>query len=231
MKWIYNDVPHGEYMPPTPQGRAAIIAIDKVIFAVIFFFCTMLCSCGSQKSVIKERSDLHIDSMATANVIVSTDSMAHSSTNTSKVDSSSTTTKETSQSVDTTLEVTRTETVWYDTQRTDTNGNSPIAKREVRTTLRKSGKTDIHGLSNFSIIKSAQTTDTHDSVQKSALQVSTKTAEVDKKIKSQTDAQQSKSESKQTKYVAMILYGIAAIIFVGIIAYIVFMAYRARDQT
>ena len=190
-----------------------------------------LVSCGSQKTVVKEQSHLRIDSTATENVAVSTDSVAHNNSNTSRADSSSLTVKETYQSVDTTFEITTTETTWYDTQRTDTNGHSPIAKREVRTTLRKTGKSEAHTSHSNTAATSVSSEETEKSMKASSAQVSAKTATVAKELKSKTDAQQSRSESKQTKYIAMILYGLAAVIFVSIVAYVVIMAYRARDQT
>lgn len=194
-------------------------------------FCAILGSCGSSKSIIKERTEIHVDSIGTTSVNVFSDSTARRATNSAKVDSSSIMTKEASQSFDTTFVVETTETTWYDTDKANSNGLSPIARKEVKTVVRKTGRTVTQGLSNLIITTSAAVADTDSHVAKTAMQKATVTAKVDREQKSQTDVRQSRTETKQSKYFAMILYGIAAVIFVGVIAYVVFCAYRARDQT
>lgn len=222
----YFDHYHEDGQDPLTGCLSIIVGVVLGLIA-----CALLGSCGSSKSVAKEQTELHIDSTGTANVTVLTATEAHRATNANKVDSSSTVVKETSQSVDTTVVVETTETVWYDTEKADSNGLSPIARKEVKTVVRKTGRTDTHGLSNFAITTSSAVADTDSHIAQSSLQESTVTAKVDKEQRSKTDARQSRTETKQPKYVAMILYGIAAVILVGVIAYIVFCAYRARDQT
>lgn len=222
----YIDHYHDDNQDPF-LGCLSIIA--GVVLGLIA--CALLGSCGSSKSVLKEQSMLHVDSTGTADVTVFADSAARRATNSARVDSSSITTKETSQSVDTTLVVETTETTWYDTDKVDSNGLSPIARKEVKTVVRKTGRTVTQGLSNFAITTSSAVADTDSHVAKTVMQKATVTAKVDREQKSKTDARQSRTETKQPKYVAMILFGIAAVIFVGVIAYVVFCAYRARDQT
>lgn len=201
------------------------------VLQVIIIFCSLLfLSCGSQKSVVKSS----VDQVATRDLsridTAHTDSSAFMKEEDKAVAKASTKDTSVSNSEDSVFTETTIETTFYDTSHTDKDGNPLIAKREVKKITNHSVSRSHTGREVSSLAENSRQTSSLNQSSKSASQCSVVTFKDKIKTKSETNAEKTKSESKQAKYIAMILYGIAGVILMAIVLYVVVMWYRARDR-
>lgn len=197
---------------------------------VASFMTLFVMSCGSQKSVVKSNVNQESKSETTMVDTSHIDSTARKIDGSQAVIYSSTKDTTVSKVDDSTTVETTTETTYYDTSKLDGNGNPLVSKKEVKKTVSKTYHHADNGTASSSLRQTSRRTSSINELSKSTAQRSVVSNKNELKTKSSTNTANTKSESKQAKYVAMILYGIASVILIGIILYIVVMWYRARDR-
>jgi hypothetical protein len=114
------------------------------------------------------------------------------------------------------------ETTWFDTSRTDSNGVSPVLRKERVTSLTRHGKRSDKGSEDKSNTEGRQKNS-------ATIKNSAKTEEsAASENRSETKKDTSTSETKQVAYLSWLLFGLAFCILMAVLAYWVFTKYRQR---
>lgn len=178
----------------------------------------LLASCGSVNKAVKQ--DVERTTVTESSTVTSSQTNTETSSGTLSV--TETTLHE--QTDDSTETVTIKETTWYDTSKADSNGVSPVLRKETVTSTTRHGKRTNKGSEekNNTEDKSQSSTTTKNSA--------TKEESAESALRSKTEKETSMTETKQFAYLSQVLYGLAFCILMAILAYWVFSKYRQRRR-
>ncbi len=203
------------------------------VFAVFLFLClawliiAIFVSCGSSKQISSEKAK-EKSSMEIRRDSVKGNSSALSSENDKfKVDSTSTNLEQKETSIKDSETITFTETTIYDTSDTTTNAKISKTIKQMKIERRGASTTKTHketkNTASKEVAKAKEDKYTKSNVIYSAMM------QKGNETESSTDKTQSLSESKQTFYIACIIFGVAIVILASVLARWAFSKYRQRN--
>lgn len=199
-----------------------------LVSIIAWFFIILLVSCGSSKSLNKEKVNEKVVSSTSVDSVGETTKSTQASTVIETSDSSNRTKEVEREGSEYKEVVTITETTIFD------NDTTPSGEQKVKQTLRQT-KVERYGSSSnakskdTSVMRSDEKTITKDEKRDSAKSSKKYANEEKKERKVESDKLQSVSESKQTLYIALTSFGIVLVILASVLARWVFSKYRRQS--
>lgn len=195
--------------------------------SLISFASFVLVSCGSSKSLSKEKVNEKVVLATNVDSIGETTRMKKSYALTESTDSSSGTKEEEKADSQYKEVLTITETTIFDTRSTE-NGSQKVKQTIKQTKVEKYGSSSKRKARDTSVTKNEEKALIQEEKRDSAKSTKLCANEEKKERNVESDKKQSISESKQIFYIALTLFGIVLVIIVGVLAYWVFSKYRRR---
>lgn len=198
-----------------------------LVSIVVWFAIILLVSCGSGKSLSKEKvneklvSTTNIDSVGESTKTAKTSSIAETA------DSSNRIKEEEKEGSEYKEVVTITETTLFDNDTTP-NGKQKVMKTIKQTKIERYGSSSNAKSKESSFNKNGSLSITKEEKKESEKGSKQYANKENRNRNVESDKQQSISESKQIYYIALVLFGIVVVILIGILAYWVFSKYRER---
>lgn len=202
-------------------GIINVSLISLISWLAIF----ALVSCGSSKSLSKEKVNEKVVSVINADSIGETTKISDSSTLTESKDSSNSIKEEERADSQSKEVVTITETTIYDTSSTG-NGAPKIKQTIKQTKVEKFASSSNTKTKDTSVTKNEEKVLAQEEKRDSEKSTKLYANEEKKEQNVESDKKQTISESKQILYIALVLFGIVLVIIVGVLAYWVFSNYR-----
>lgn len=201
----------------------------SLISLISWFAIFVLVSCGSSRSLSKEKVNEKVVSATNADSIGETTRTKNSSILTESTDSSNREKEEEKTDSQYKEVLTITETTIYDASSTE-NGAPKIKQTIKQTKVEKFGSYSNTKNRDTSATKNEKKALTKEEKRDSAKSTKQYANEEKKERNVESDKKQSISESKQIFYIALALFGIVLVIIVGVLAYWVFSKYRRRNN-
>ena len=193
----------------------------SLISLISWFAIFVLVSCGSSRSLSKEKVNEKVVSATRNDSIGETTREKNSSILTESTDSSNREKEEEKTDSQYKEVLTITETTIYDTSSTETIKQTKVEKFASSSNV-KAKVTSVTKNKETALAKEEKRDSTKSTKQYANEEKKERNVESDKK--------QSISESKQILYIALVLFGIVLVIIVGVLAYWVFSKYRRRSN-
>ena len=206
-------------------GIIHISFISLISWLAIF----VLVSCGSSRSLSKEKVNEKVVSATRTDSIGETTRAKNSSILTESTDSSNREKEEEKTDSQYKEVLTITETTIYDTSSTE-NGTPKIKQTIKQTKVEKFASSSNVKAKDTSVTKNKETALAKEEKRDSTKSTKQYANEEKKERNVESDKKQSISESKQIFYIALALFGIVLVIIVGVLAYWVFSKYRRRSN-
>lgn len=197
----------------------------SLISLTSWFAIFVLVSCGSSKSLSKEKVNEKVVLTTNADSIGETTRTKKSSILTESTESSNREKEEEKTDSQYKEVLTITETTIYDTSSTE-NGIPKIKQTIKQTKVEKFGSSSNTKTRDTSETKNEETALTKEEKRDSTKSTKQYANEENKERNVESDKKQTVSESKQILYIALVLFGIVLVIIVGVLAYWVFSKYR-----